>query len=502
MTLEATTRAVNVTMGQARKDAAADLQRHRDAALTAGQEKASRFSSTARRPAGQSTQARYDPAARLLREWYITVYTEASEANLAGRSLALDVDAVERTATHVGSIRAGTIRTGTDPTGPLRATALVWRVARDDAATATVAMLRDLREGVPERAGGSVARSTDLDATRAAVLRHWYQRCYLATVVAQMGLQRPLEAVTAGEAGAVAVSVELGQFHRIVGGDGIPLVTAHSTRMTDVDRRLAAGEAGVVPPPFRAAPANANRTLRHQVTHAWSHGSQTTRDAWASAAGIPDVASSTRWGQIPGVEQSRLIAQWLDDHRGQVTTSQAIDRQRLYSPFVGRDDQVSGSPEEAAASMFGHDVHAVPARQRVLEALFPRSTSEPARHQQTPGAATNARSPHGPAPDRDMQRWPPVPNLSVMARPWTSLDVDRMAELYELGMTTTEIGAELGGYPRTVHRRLVAAGVVMRQPGGRRKVSDEELLRLRGEGLLWREVAARVGMAEAAVHGR
>lgn len=57
----------------------------------------------------------------------------------------------------------------------------------------------------------------------------------------------PLEAVTAAEARAVAVSVQLGESHRIVGGDGIPLVTAHSTRMTDVDRRLAAGEAGVSP---------------------------------------------------------------------------------------------------------------------------------------------------------------------------------------------------------------------------------------------------------------
>jgi len=57
-----------------------------------------------------------------------------------------------------------------------------------------------------------------------------------------------LEAVTAGEAEVVTVSVRLGQFHRVIGADGILLVTAHVTRLTDADRCLAEGETGVVPP--------------------------------------------------------------------------------------------------------------------------------------------------------------------------------------------------------------------------------------------------------------
>ncbi len=109
---------------------------------------------------------------------------------MAGRSFALDVDAVERAAAQVGSIRTGRVRAGTDPTGPLRATANVWRVARTDAATATVAAFDDLREKAPERAAGYVARCTGVNSIRAPVLRHWYQRCYLAAVDAQMGLQR------------------------------------------------------------------------------------------------------------------------------------------------------------------------------------------------------------------------------------------------------------------------------------------------------------------------
>lgn len=89
-----------------------------------------------------------------------------------------------------------------------------------------------------------------------------------------------------------------------------------------------------------------------------------------------------------------------------------------------------------------------------------------------------------------------------MAKRARSVDVDRMAELYRQGRTTPEIGVALGVPPRTVYRRLVAGGVAMRPSGGRRKVSDEELLRLRAEGLLWREVAARVGMATNTVHTR
>lgn len=43
----------------------------------------------------------------------------------------------------------------------------------------------------------------------------------------------------------------------------------------------------------------------------------------------------------------------------------------------------------------------------------------------------------------------------------------------------------------------------MRPPGVRRMLAtDEEILTLRGEGLLWREVGARVGMSTPGVHGR
>lgn len=133
-------------------------------------------------------------------------------------------------------------------------------------------MYDGLRAAAPHRAAAYVARHAGGDAVRGPILRHWYQRCYLAALDAEVGLQRPLQAVTAAEAREVAVSVELGRFRRIIGGDGIPLVTAHGTALTEVDRRLAAAETGVIPPPTRPS-ARGNRILRLEVTSAWNQTS-------------------------------------------------------------------------------------------------------------------------------------------------------------------------------------------------------------------------------------
>ena len=93
--------------------------------------------------------------------------------------------------------------------------------------------------------------------------------------------------------------------------------------------------------------------------------------------------------------------------------------------------------------------------------------------------------------------------MSPVARPWTSLDVDRMVLLYSEGRTVEQVAVTLGINPTTVSRRLRAAGVEMRRVGPRRvQVSDQEILRLRGQGLLWREVAERVGMTPPGVHSR
>ncbi|WP_375430983.1 hypothetical protein [uncultured Friedmanniella sp.] len=68
--------------------------------------------------------------------------------------------------------------------------------------------------------------------------------------------------VTNAEAREVTASVQHGQARQLIGTDGVPLVTAHGTAITDTDRRLAAGETGVVAPPELRV---TNPVLRLQV---------------------------------------------------------------------------------------------------------------------------------------------------------------------------------------------------------------------------------------------
>ena len=389
ITQKAAARAVELTMRQAQADAAAGLQQHRGTALAAAREKVDRLISTAR-PSVQSRHARYDPAARLLREWYLDVHAAALDQGLGGPARTPGVAAVEAT-----TARVGRIRTGADPQGPLRATAFVWRVAQTDAAGAVVAAVADLRGTVSERATLYVAGQAGVDADRSAILRHWYQRCYLAAVDAELGLQQPLRVVTAAEAREVAVSVQLARFRQLVGADGVSLVTAHGTRVTDADRRLAAGDVGVVGVAPAAGPAN--RILRHQVTHSWRAGSPATRTDWAAAAGAVDANPLSRWEDLPGVLQSRLIGQWLEDHQDRFTpaTSDPVS----YVPFVGAE--VTGrTAEESASAMFGHQVQpATVSRHPAVAALFPQ-----------PAAQRNVAQPISPAENR---RPPAVPARDV-----------------------------------------------------------------------------------------
>ena len=362
--------AVEATARQARLDADADLRRHQQQARHEARGRARRLISTAR-PSPRSTHSRYDAAARVLREWYLAVHEAALANSLGQASDVPDAAAVELTAAQVGRIR-----TGHDPQGPLRATALIWRVARADADADALAMLRAVRTGVAGQASGYVDRllhhPTDglRGDLRSAILRHWYQRCYLQAVDADLGLLGPLGVVSQAEAHEVAASITEGRARRLIGAYGVPLLTAHGTRMTETDRKLAAGETGVVAPAARPTKAlrpralRPNRPLREHVVRGWARASTATRTAWAQAAGVPHAADRPRWADIPADVQSPLIARWLHDHRGSLsepTCESAADEPPIeYPPFAGARHRLRGPSEQAAARMFAHRPHVRP----------------------------------------------------------------------------------------------------------------------------------------------
>lgn len=128
------------------------------------------------------------------------------------------------------------------------------------------------------------------DLTRVHLLRQWYRRCYLDHVDSAMGLQHPLRLVTDAEAAAVAHNVATRTMRRVVDADGYSLYTAQGTMVTDVDRRLLAGDTGVVPANASAFAASRTvTTLRRAVASSWRDLSPQARRAWADRAHLPDL---------------------------------------------------------------------------------------------------------------------------------------------------------------------------------------------------------------------
>lgn len=415
-------------MRQARRDAAQDLEERYQRAVETAQEKAQRIVKTAR-PGTRSEHARYDPAARLLRDWYLESHAGLLSHSLGRPGSGPDAAAVEATAAQVGRLRAMGYsargprdqrpsarvwiaeRPPTDPLGPLKATATLLRVAQTDAATTVRDLHEDLTAGVSGRAVAYLSQQRGIDEVRGPVLRHWYQRNYLAALDAELGLLRPLQVVTRGEVAEVAACVQHGQFRRIIGVDGVPLVTAHGTVLNDVDRRLAAGEAGVVPPPAQPVRAAGNSTLRLRVIQSWRQRGHVARAEWAAAAELPADVVPRPWKEIPGAQQSRLIASWLDAHRGRfnppadVLAGEQLPADR---PFVGGRRQLRRPPEEAAAAMFNQQPHRPldAARSREISAALTSAGSEPGRGRgatlqpQEPGSSRCRPVPPGRAADR------------------------------------------------------------------------------------------------------
>ena len=84
-----------------------------------------------------------------------------------------------------------------------------------------------------------------------------------------------------------------------------------------------------------------------------------------------------------------------------------------------------------------------------------------------------------------------------------AVDVKRAADLYAMGWTLREIGAELGIHWSTVSERLQSAGITMRSGGPpAHPASTERILELRDQGLTWDEVADQVDMTVSGAWSR
>jgi hypothetical protein len=149
------------TRDQATEDARADLKELRRLAVEPGRERSRKITKTTRIDT-RTGEIRYNPAGRLLRDWYLHVYLNTLRANLGEPAEPIDAQQVEDTA---GILRR--IRAGSEPVRALQAAGVIRNVAIDDAAHAageivararTVGTSRALLHAVDERFDGDAVR--------------------------------------------------------------------------------------------------------------------------------------------------------------------------------------------------------------------------------------------------------------------------------------------------------------------------------------------------------
>lgn len=299
------------TRDQAQQDAQNDLRELRKQAVEAGRERSRTLIKVTNMNKATSV-ARYNPAGRLLRDWYVHVYLNSLRANLGEPAVVIDAQQIEDLAGLVHRVRPSS-----EPLKALQAVGVVRNLAIDDASHAAATIVERLQTIGPERAVRHAPEERfDGDAARIHVTRHWYLRCFAAHVEVATKSQQPLTGVTYVEQDLVAQTLATREMRPIVGRDGIPVVTVHNTRMNAVDRALAAGETGVIPPTVVSeTQRDTFDTLHRQVKSMWSDLTIDRRAQWLRLADAAPIGKSERWTDLDGEQQSKIIRNYLHAHR-------------------------------------------------------------------------------------------------------------------------------------------------------------------------------------------
>jgi hypothetical protein len=299
------------TRDQAQQDAQNDLRELRKQAVEAGRERSRKLIKVTNINRATSA-ARYNPAGRLLRDWYVHVYLNSLRANLGEPAVVIDAQQIEDLAGLVHRVRPGSA-----PLQALQAVGVVRNLAVDDANHAATSIVERLRSIGAERAVRHAPDERfDGDAVRVHVSRHWYLRCFTAHVEVATKSQQPLTGVSYVEQDLVAETLSTREVRPIIGRDGIPLVTVHNTRMNSVDRALAAGETDIVPPTVVSeTQRDTFDTLRRQVRSTWSGLTVDRRAQWLRLAEAAPMGNGERWADLDGGQQSKIIRNYLHTHR-------------------------------------------------------------------------------------------------------------------------------------------------------------------------------------------
>lgn len=326
------------TREQAVIDARSDLQELRRRAVEAGRERSRKIIKTSRIDT-RTGEIRYNPAGRLLRDWYLHVYLNTLRANLGEPAVAIDAQHVEDTTAHLHRIRPDT-----EALDALRAVGLVRDVALDDAAHAAADIVVHLGSVAGRRAVLHASDDRfDGDQLAVHVTRHWYQRCYDDHVQGVTRSRPPLAEVTGAEEHQVALTLDSGLARRLIATNGMPLITAHSTIATNLDRLLASGATQLVSSiSDQEHHTDAAETLRTRITRTWRDLDPHARAMWLRLGGADTASAELPWRSVGSDDQTRIIRLYLDTHRPE----------QIGVPFSGQPIELE--PRLAAMAMFAH----------------------------------------------------------------------------------------------------------------------------------------------------
>lgn len=166
----------------------------------------------------------YNPAGRLLRDWYLHVYINSVRANLGQPNEAIDAQQVQDTALLLERVRPGA--------EPLQATSAVdatRKIAVADAAAAVARIIERLADAGAVRAIRQAPdHRFDSDPLRVHVTRHWYQRSYDRTVEEAVNARHARTAANDAEMVHVADALVTREARRLLGHDGALVLPAYS----------------------------------------------------------------------------------------------------------------------------------------------------------------------------------------------------------------------------------------------------------------------------------
>ena len=326
------------THAEAAQQAREDLDQLRKGAIAAGRQRSRKIIKVT--AIDESTGSMHHlPTGRFLRDWYVNVYVNTLRANLSLPHEPIDAQQVEDATAIMRRIRPNA-----EPLSSLHAVGVVRDIAFADAAHVAVQMTERLHSIGDDRAIRHVPDERfDHDQLRVQVTRHWYKRCYDNTVNEAVMATHPLAAITQAEELQVAQVLATCQVRRLIGRDNIPLVSVHGTRLTELDRRLAAGETGLVPAlPSEIHASKRFASLEQRVREAWQEMPRDTRNHWLRLAGAAPTSPRASWSGLDDTQRTALV-----QHYQATYLPDLVD-----ADFKGQ--LIKDSDVEAARKMFNH----------------------------------------------------------------------------------------------------------------------------------------------------